>query len=158
MRRSFNWASAALVILLSACGGSSDSAEETNNANDTSAVDENNEQPATPDGVKATSADGLYFTWLDGAQTGLSAGQTNSLNLVIWDAHNEPATGLDVAVSFVHKQMGHGGSRLPYAEAVGVGQYTVENVAASMPGTWVLTLDISGDTTEDTVSYEIKVN
>lgn len=112
--------------------------------------------PAEPAGTKKASKQGKYTIWLDG-NTSVTRNQIATFNVTIKTSDAAPAPGLTVDTTFVHKAMGHGSNKVPYAEEVGEGVYRIKDVLGNMAGTWMLSLQLKGTAGNDSVSYDMGV-
>ncbi len=114
--------------------------------------------PKTPEGIKVMSTSGSYVAYFTGAEAGITAGKILTLGLTVTVADGALAPGLDFTkATFIHTQMGHGSGKIPETVETAAGSYTVKNVAASMAGTWRLTLTFAGTGASDTFAYDVEV-
>ncbi len=91
----------------------------------------------TPTGTEVDSQKAAYHVWFDGPSRA-RAGVEIRFTVTILDLANHPVTGLALAPTYIHAEMGHGGPKAPTATEVGGGVYEVANLVASMAGTWQL--------------------
>ncbi len=110
-----------------------------------------------PAGIMKSTQDAYYRVWLDIPEP-FAVGLVKNLDLTVRNTDGLPVSGLTISVMFIHKEMGHGGSKIPFVEEVGDGKYVIKNVAASMRGLWSLSLDIVEEAVTDLVAYDIAIS
>lgn len=92
----------------------------------------------------AKSKSGSYEVSITGPAS-IAVGKTGEFDATIRAIDGDPTAGLAAKVKFVHKQMGHGGTKTPAIEDMGTGLYHVTDCAPSMAGTWVLKVGVGSD-------------
>lgn len=102
------------------------------------------QEVVVPAGTAVMSDKDLYQVWFDG-KASIRVGVETSYVVTVQDLGGQPVVGLDLAPTFIHASMGHGGPKNPRATEVGAGVYDVTSVAASMSGTWHLDIALPGD-------------
>lgn len=101
---------------------------------------------------------GLYFVSLEFTETQVKVGK-NSMKVFIGDHRTKaPLKGLDIEVVSWMPAHEHGTSTLPVIRELGKGEYSVEQVDFSMPGTWEIYIRINtGKKGEDTAVFNVNV-
>lgn len=107
-----------------------------------------------PEGRKAATASGNTVGWVRGFDGPMASGATTEVQVSLRDASGAAATGLTPTVTFIHVSMGHGGARSPFIDEGADGEYTVEDLQATMTGTWELKLDFGGG---ESISWTVGV-
>jgi hypothetical protein len=101
---------------------------------------------------------GLYFVSLEFTEAQVKVGK-NSMKVFIGDHRTKaPLKGLDIEVVSWMPAHEHGTSTLPVIRELGKGEYSVEQVDFSMPGTWEVYIRINtGKKGEDTAVFNVNV-
>lgn len=99
---------------------------------DTAVVDSDVEAPA---GIEVASRKAAYHVWFDGP-SGVRAGIEIRFRVTVRDLAGAPVTGLALAPTYIHAEMGHDGREVPVATELGDGAYEIAGLVATMAGTW----------------------
>jgi len=94
----------------------------------------------------------LTFVLEDGAPAPPIKG-TNTWNVQILDAAQEPVSGATVTVRPFMPDHGHGTSVVPQVTAGQAGEYTIASLYFFMPGLWEVTINAEAGDTADTVKF-----
>jgi hypothetical protein len=108
--------------------------EEDAATTDTTATDSGTDVTA-PSGTEVDSKKAAYHVWFDGPNRA-RAGIEIKYTVTVLDLSNAPVTGLALAPTYIHAEMGHGGPKNPTSTELGAGVYEITNLVASMAGTW----------------------
>lgn len=102
------------------------------------------------------SSDGLYEVTIDSRLQPLQLGRMHAWVATIKTVDGAPVTGAEIKVGGGMPIHNHGFPTEPQVtRETGPGEYLIEGVKFSMPGPWVMFLDISANDETDSVAFDI---